>query len=235
MPQFYPLGPVSVHDERMDALPAVLAQAHDLADRRDRVAVGVDGADAAGKSTFADRLAASLDLAVLRASLDDFHRPREARYRRGRFSPEGYYRDAFDHAAARRVLLDPFLAGAGTVRTAIFDHRSDTAVDDAMAEVPNRAVLVVDGMFLLRSGLRDAWTMSVYLDVSGDESLRRGRRRDGPLVGEDAVERLYRERYLPAQMLYMADVNPREVAHVVVGNGDPSRPLVVRWNPPAQT
>ena len=107
-----------VHDEYVDALAAVLARAHDVTDRRDRVAIGVDGPDAAGKSTFADRLAALMGPAVLRASLDDFQRPREERNRRGRFSPQGYYLDAFDHAAARRVLLDPFLAGADTVRTA---------------------------------------------------------------------------------------------------------------------
>jgi uridine kinase len=189
-----------VHDEPVDALPAVLAQAQDLATRRDRVAIAVDGPDAAGKSTFADRLATLLGLAVLRASLDDFQRPREERYRRGRFSPHGYYLDFFDHAAARRVLLDPFLAGASSVRTGIFNYRADTAIEEAVAEVPSRAVLSVDGVFLLRPELRSAWTLTVYLHVSGDESLRRGRQRDGGLVDGDAVERLYR--YLPAQSLY---------------------------------
>lgn len=223
-----------MHDEHVDALAAVLVQAHDLATRRNRVAIGVDGPDAAGKSTFADRLAALMGLAVLCASLDDFQRPREERYRRGRFSPQGYYLDGFDHAAARRVLLDPFLAGAGTVRTGTFDYRADTAIEEAVAEVPSRAVLIIDGVFLLRPELRCAWALSVYLHVSGDESLRRGRERDGGLVGGDAIEQLYHERYLPAQALYTAEIGPREVAHIVLDNGDPTRPLIVSWNPPAQ-
>lgn len=214
----------------MNALAAVRAQVHDLATRHDRVAIGVDGPDAAGKSTFADRLAESLDLAVLRASFDDFQRPREERYRRGRLSPEGYYRDAFDHVAAKRVLLDPFLTGADTVRTATFDYRSDTAVEESLAEVPSRAVLIVDGVFLLRPELRSAWTLSVYLHVSGDESLRRGMKRDGG----DAVEQLYRDRYLPAQSIYEAEVDPRKVADIVLDNMDATRPVVTSWNPGPQ-
>jgi uridine kinase len=186
-----------VHDEHVDALAAVLAQTHDLSNRRDRVAIGVDGPDAAGKSTFADRLAALMGPAVLRASLDDFQRPREERYRRGRFSPQGYYLDAFDHAAARRVLLDPFLAGAATVRTATFDHRADTAIEEAAADVPSRAVLIVDGMFLLRPELRSAWALSVYLHVSGDESLRRGKR-EGRRVGQWGSDRAAVPRAVPA-------------------------------------
>lgn len=224
-----------LHHAPVDAFAAVVAETHELASRRDRLAIGVDGPDAAGKSTFSDRLAASLDLAVVRASLDDFQHPREERYRRGRFSPEGYYLDSFDQPAARRVLLDPFLAGAGTVRTATFDYRSDMAVEDATAAVPQRAVLIVDGMFLLRRELRDSWALSLYLHVSGDESSRRGRERDGAMVGGYAVEQLYRERYLPAQSLYTAEVNPHEVADIVLDNSDVTHPLIVRWNPPAPT
>jgi uridine kinase len=47
---------------------------------------------------FADELAAALGRAgrpVLRASVDDFHRPRAERYRRGRESAVGYWLDAY--------------------------------------------------------------------------------------------------------------------------------------------
>ena len=56
--------------------------------------VGIDGVDGAGKTTLADDLAQRLALEgrqLIRASIDDFHRPRELRYRRGRDSPEGFY------------------------------------------------------------------------------------------------------------------------------------------------
>ena len=45
---------------------------------RSRVAVAIDGADAAGKTTFADQVAHSVPGVVIRASIDAFHRPKAA-------------------------------------------------------------------------------------------------------------------------------------------------------------
>ena len=50
--------------------------------------VGIDGRDAAGKTSLADALAAVLCGPVTRVSIDSFHRPAEERV--------DYYRDAFD-------------------------------------------------------------------------------------------------------------------------------------------
>ena len=71
------------------------------------VRVAIDGVDAAGKTTLADALAGVLiqrGRAVIRASIDGFHRPRAERHRQGANSPEGYYADSFDYdgAFARR-------------------------------------------------------------------------------------------------------------------------------------
>lgn len=64
--------------------------------------VGIDGPDAAGKTTLADALAALTGLPRVRA--DDFLAPPEVRYRAGRLSPEGYYADAFDLPALRTAV-----------------------------------------------------------------------------------------------------------------------------------
>jgi uridine kinase len=71
--------------------------------------IAVDGIDAAGKTTLADRLGALLQ--AHRVCIDDFLRPEDERYARGVDSPEGYYEDSFDFAAFR----DAVLAGTGTV------------------------------------------------------------------------------------------------------------------------
>ena len=60
--------------------------------------------DGAGKTTFADELAAELlreGRTVVRISVDGFHRPRDERYRRGRHSPEGFWADSYDYDALR--------------------------------------------------------------------------------------------------------------------------------------
>src|ERR1700709_1714544 len=76
-----------------------------------RAIVAVDGLDGAGKTRFADALAAQLGVgnrAVFRASIDDFHWPRARRYAKGRDSAEGFYRDAFDYETFKRGPIDPF-------------------------------------------------------------------------------------------------------------------------------
>ena len=81
-----------------------------LAERQARVVVAIDGPDAAGKTTLADQLAASLP--AVRLSVDDFLQPPDVRYRRGELSPEGYYRDSVDDgrlALAIRGLTGPIV------------------------------------------------------------------------------------------------------------------------------
>jgi uridine kinase len=175
-----------------------------LSERRDTLRVAVDGPDAAGKTTLADELAGTLDRPAVRVSIDDFHRPREERYARGPLSPEGYLHDCFDFAALRRAVLAP-----------------DGALD---------AVVVVDGVFLHTAELRDCWDLSVYLDVSPAETLRRALVRDVELFGSEAVIReRYEHRYLPGQRLYRTTVRPAEVADVVVDNDDPTAPVIRKW------
>jgi len=194
-----------------------------------RVAVAVDGPDAAGKTTLADRLAEVLPVPAVRASSDGFAAPPAVRHRRGRLSPEGCYRDGSDLTSLTQRLLVPFLAGAPTVVTSVRDaRRDDTTVVEV--DVLERAVLVVDGVFLLRPELRGHWTLSVHLHVSAAESLRRGVARDAALMGSaDAVEQRYRRRYLPAQDLYRAECDPLAVADVVLDMSDPAGPAVLAW------
>jgi uridine kinase len=70
--------------------------------------VGVDGPDAAGKTTPADHLADALEVPTLRVSIDGFHQPRELRYQRGELSAEGYYHDSFDYPGPARRVPDTF-------------------------------------------------------------------------------------------------------------------------------
>lgn len=200
---------------------------------RDRVLVAIDGPDAAGKTTLADRLAMTLPVPTLRASIDDFHQPRQLRYRRGDLSAEGYYRDSFDDESLARECLVPFLTDAPEIALDRYDYRTDRAAPRQIMHVPARAVLVVDGVFLLREPLRPLWTFSIYLHVSPEETLRRALVRDEHLFGSpEEVERRYRQRYLPGQALYRSEANPRAEAHVVVRNDRADAPTVERWEVP---
>jgi len=116
--------------------------------------VGIDGADRAGKTLLAEEVAQLLTKRgrpCLRVSLDQFERARAERYARGELSPEGYYLDAFD--------LDRF-------RTHVLS-----------VEAPPTAVLVCDGVFLLRPEIVDLWDVAVFVEADLEVAARRGAER----------------------------------------------------------
>jgi len=196
------------------------------------VRVAIDGPDAAGKTMLADELATLLveKRPVIRSGIDYFHNPRELRYRRGADSPEGYFYDSFDYEAVRRVLLDPLgPGGSRRYRRALFDHRVDERVEAPEEEATLDAILLFDGIFLLRPELASCWDFSIFVHADFNEIVRRAEARDRELIGgaEDVRER-YRKRYIPGQELYFSSCAPQEVADVVIDNTDLDDPKLIR-------
>ncbi len=198
-------------------------------DRPHPVRVAIDGPDAAGKTILADELAPLIERAgrpVVRASVDGFHRPRAQRLARGPELPEGYFYDSFDYPVLRAALLDPLgPGGSRRFRRRVFDFRTDGPVAASTEAAPPNAVLVFDGVFLLRRELIDAWDFSVFVAVPFAETQRRAAVRDRALFGDEAaVLHRYAVRYLPGQRLYFDQARPMEKANALVDNADPERP-----------
>nr|WP_246363138.1 uridine kinase [Deinococcus budaensis] len=165
---------------------------------------------------------------VIRASVDGFHAPREVRYRRGRTSPEGFYRDSYDLAGLRSALLDPLgPGGSGRYRTSIFDHTTDSPVHPPEEVAPPGSVLIFDGLFLHRPELRDVWDDSVFLHVPFGVSVPRGAAR-GPGYGSPDPHAASNRRYVEGHRLYFREADPSGRAGVVVDNTDLAAPFVVR-------
>ena len=217
-------------EETLDQLANRIAAR--IADRPLRVAI--DGVDASGKTTLADELAPLLiawGRPVIRASVDGFQRPRAERYRRGPDSPEGYYHDSFDYAALRERLLLPLgPGGSRRIRRAVFDLASDRPLPPHEETAQDGAILLLDGVFLLRPELYDLWDYRVFVDAPFAVTLARAAKRDLALFGSaEAVIARYQRRYIPGQRLYLREARPRDRADVVIENEDLEEPrLVVR-------
>lgn len=192
--------------------------------------VAVDGPDAAGKTTLCDDLSEILTRTVVRAGVDGFHRPRDLRRRRGSLSPEGYYLDAFDSEAVVASVLRPL--GPGGDRwyvPATYDLHLEEAVDLPPRRAGTDAILLFDGVFLLRPELRDHWDVAIYLHVEPEETLRRALERDLELFGSaEVILERYRARYLPGQAIYRKDAAPQDRADILLDLTDPATPTVLR-------
>jgi uridine kinase len=192
--------------------------------------IAVDGPDAAGKTTFADRLGERVakERPVVRVQADRFENPRHVRHRRGADSPEGYVEDTYDLDALETRLLEPLRHGRPIV-TATFDWETESIVDPPSRAVPRRAVVIVDGCFLLQRRLRPYFDLAVFLDADADARLERAVSRDLPRLGSAAavVER-FSIRYIPGFELYLERENPTAHADYLIDNSDVTAPVVKR-------
>jgi uridine kinase len=193
--------------------------------------VAVDGITAAGKSTLVAELGVVVDQMgrpVVTLSMDDFHRPRADRYRRGRRSAVGYYEDAYDFSAFVDHVLVPLGPGGNRrYRRRVHDLATDEVVDDDPIQAMGDAVVLVDGSFLQRPELDPHWDYRIFVNTSFEVARRRAVYRDADLLGgEEAAAELYELRYHPACRLYLESVRPEVRADVVIDNDDPERPTV---------
>ncbi|MDA3648091.1 uridine kinase [Saccharopolyspora indica] len=195
-----------------------------------RLLVGVDGFTAAGKTSFGHELAAWISAAgrpVLRATLDDFKNPWRDRHLYDRESGEGYYRNAYDYASVKRLLLDPCRSpeAASAALCSIDpltqrDHSAETAPLDA------DSVLIVDGVFAFRPEIDEYWDFRIWLQVDAELSVQRGGERDQDWAGSEA-ESIHRNRYLVAERIYLQEVDPLPKTDVVIDNSAFADPRLV--------
>jgi uridine kinase len=198
------------------------------AKRGDPLRVGIDGIDAAGKTCLANALAAELGrqgAAVLRASIDSFHNPREIRYQRGQLSPEGYYYDSFNYELLKESLLTPLGPGGNRrCRLRAFDFRTDQAIQADELLATEESILVFEGVFLFRPEIRHHWDLKIFVEIDFETSLKRALERDLYLFsGQDEIIKRYREKYIPGQKLYLESVHPQSLADMVIDNNDFTR------------
>jgi uridine kinase len=193
------------------------------------VRLAIDGVDGVGKTTLANELVQPIrkrGRAVIRASIDEFHNPRAMRYKLGRSSPEGYFRDSFNYTALTTKLLCPLGPGGSRVYCpAVFDYRTDSEIPMRFETAPLDAILLFDGIFLLRPELLSYWDLTLFVDAPFNVTVARMSRRDGTSSPDvDAVEN---RRYVDGQRLYLQTCDPRNAAMLVLNNEDLASPELV--------
>ncbi len=178
-----------------------------IARRSGLVRVLLDGHGADG---LADALVPGLAArgrAPLQVRGRDFLRPAGERFEQGREDEEHFRTRWLDAAALEREVLAR--APEGEHLPALWDAERDRSYRRAREPVPDGAVVLVDGLFLLGRGL--SCELTVHVALSASALRRRG-------VPEWQVR---------AFEAYDRQVRPGEVCDVLVRAEDPRRPAVL--------
>ncbi|HEX5164644.1 MAG TPA: hypothetical protein VFV93_04545, partial [Thermomicrobiales bacterium] len=190
------------------------------------------GRSAAGKTTLADELAPAIRARgrdVLRASIDDFHRPGH-KYRsiRDEWTPQTRYDEGCDYDAFVELVLRPLgPGGSRRCRPALFDSYHDVWLPEKWVDVDADTVAIIDGGFLLRPELASHWDYVIWLDIDIETMVDRARRRDVAWTGsqERVVER-YLNLWIPTHLLYERLIEPMTKADLVIDNRDVAAPVI---------
>lgn len=202
--------------------------------------VAIDGRSAAGKTTFADELAVEVQARgreVLRASIDDWHRPgHKYRSMRQEWTPQSYYDEGFNIDAFEEQLLRPLgPGGSRRCRLALFDAFQDEWLPETWIQVGPTTIVFIDGVFLLRPEFAGLWDYSIWIDIDVETMIERARRRDVAWVGsdQDVVER-YRRHWVPTHEFYERLASPVQHAHAVIDNRDIEAPVIRKLSTPTR-
>jgi uridine kinase len=100
-----------------------------------------------------------------------------------------------------------------------------SAVSEPITAAPVDAVLIFEGVFLMRPELIDRWDLRIFVSATFEETVARVRSRDAALYRTPVdVERRFRSRYRPSQQFYFDTVRSTDHADILVRNDEPQRP-----------
>lgn len=194
-----------------------------------RALIALDGFDGVGKTHLAQELvelaAAQGGRQLTRVSIDGFHRPKAERLRAGS-GPEGFYHGSYRYDAFRECVIAPLREGR-CITPAVWDVTRDEPVAPSEVVVPPTGIVIVDGIFLHRNELMEAWDATVWVDAPFAVTVPRGNMRF-PGSHDPDPEAPSNRRYVGGQRLYLSEASPRERATWTFDNTHLGRPVFRR-------
>ena len=168
------------------------------------IAVAIDGAGGAGKSTLAAGIGKKLGpVSVIR--VDDFYRPLHGDQRAAHDAEYGY-RHYFDWQAIRDQALIPLRAG----RRARYQPYDWTSGDRrGWVEVEPKAIVILEGVYSSRPELRDLIELAIFVDTPRATRLAR-------MQARAQNDTSWIERWMAAEDWYLENIRPAKSADLIV-------------------
>ena len=214
---------LEIFDRKVPVFGRILAEINRRKKEDSPFVVGVTGIDAAGKTRFTvdlEQYLASKDYKTQLIHLDDFHNPEAIRYA-GEDPAENYYNLSFNLTEIINKLLIPLCRGeAYSVKLPILNVETDKYDSEKEYHFDKETIVIFEGVFLLRKELSPYIDYTVFLDISYEESLARGKARGG------IVER-YNSKYHAAQRKYLDLYPPGNHADMIIDNINWEYPSII--------
>ncbi|WP_064099872.1 MULTISPECIES: kinase [unclassified Sutcliffiella] len=179
--------------------------------------IGIDGLGGSGKTTLACKLkreliAASYETVILH--IDDYIVEREKRYQTGNAEWYEYYYLQWDVELIQGELFRKLNRNNSPITLPFYDH-SINAIRNKNVNIPSNAIIIIEGVFLLRKEWRSFFDFSVFLECSHELRSKRVLGRDVYLGAYQTRMEKYQKRYWLAEDYYLNKENPIENADYI--------------------
>lgn len=193
-----------------------------LHDPNRTVIVGIDGLGGAGKSTVSEelyRLLGEENYSVSVLHIDDFIHPKAVRYNDSYAEWECYYDLQWRYDYLINEVIMPIKRGDFNSKIELYDKDNDTYYLSE-TDIPSGSIVIIEGIFLQREELRDAFDFMIYIDIPEEVRLERVLERDGYIGDKEQIKAKYNNRYFPAERHYVKTCSPCDKADCVVRSGE---------------
>ncbi|MBE1555438.1 uridine kinase [Sporosarcina limicola] len=176
--------------------------------------IGIDGLGGSGKTIYARELQQQIGGSML-FHLDDFIHTKKIRYNDEFEEWYGYYHLQWRYDYLIETLLRPMKSGLCVNQTVEFYDKENDCHLRRCIEIPIGTTVIIEGVFLQRSELRQYFDFVIYLDVDKETRLKRVVERDLYIGSEEEITHKYENRYFPAEETYSEKCNPLALADFI--------------------
>jgi len=193
--------------------------------------IGINGIDNSGKTIFAKSLERYLNLRDYKTQLillDDFHNLKEKRYS-GKDEIDNYYNKSFNFKMIIEKILKSVKENKNfKIKLNLLNLYTDKFDVERVYSIDKNTIVILEGVFLFKKELLQYIDYKVFLEVPFEESKKRARNRDIKIYGKEIIKK-YDLKYLPAQAKYLEELQPIEIADMVIDNLNWDYPLIKKF------